>query len=88
LKIREILSTCVIESKKITPDILNAMLLLAEKAQNEARKGRNKKLIDAWDRLIESLNNIFEQADPNLSNNKWGSLGLNLASSIERAMEI
>ena len=87
-KIKNILSECRVDDKSITPDIINAILLLMEKAATSAQKGNHKTLVAAWDNLLKNLIEVFEQIDPDLSNEKWGQLGLKLAEDIEKAMEI
>lgn len=88
IKIKDLLSECKIDERSITPDIINAILWLMEKAAAGAKKGKNGKLTQVWDTLLKNFNDILEQIDPDLSNEKWGRLGFKLAEKLEIAMEV
>lgn len=94
LKIREVLSDCF-KDNYMTPDFLNALLLLSEKASNNTvkiKKSTEKPpqtpLEKAWNKIIASMCNILDQIDPNMSDQKWSLMGNKLANKLEVAMGV
>jgi len=74
--------------KGITLDMLNASLVLAEKAYRGSLRTTNANLHRAWSVIIEGLFEFYEQVDPDFEEKQWMKLGVAMSEKIESILQL
>ncbi len=70
----------------ITLDMLNAIILLTDRAYQGSLKTKNTKLQEAWEIVRDSLFEFYEQIDPDFQETSWMKLGTALSRKIEEVV--
>lgn len=72
----------------MTLDMLNASLVLAEKAHGDSLRATNTNLHRAWSVIIEGLFEFYEQIDPDFKEKQWMKLGVAMSEKIESILQL
>jgi len=71
----------------ISLDLLNAIILLTERAYEGSLKTKNIKLQESWDIINIGLFEFYEHIDPEFKETKWMKLGNTMSQKIEKIIE-
>lgn len=72
----------------ITLDMLNAVVLLAEKAYQGSLKTDNTELQETWSDITASLFHLYGEIDPEFEEDQWMRLGAAMSRNIEVIIQI